>query len=83
MDPASSLSGDIVLIVILLVVAWLGACALISLMGGWHRLAARFRSTSAINGEQYRFASMTLGSGLFPARYRNTLWVTVGRSGVG
>jgi hypothetical protein len=52
-------------------------------MGGWHRLATRFRSAAAINGEERRFASMTLGSGFFPARYRNTLFLTVARSGIG
>ena len=67
---------------LLFVVAWLGACGMLSLMGGWHRLATRFRSASDINGEKYRFASMSLGSGLFPVRYRNTLFVTVGRSGM-
>lgn len=83
MEPAPSMSGDIALIIVLLAIAWLGVCALISLMGGWHRLAAKFRATSASRGEEIRFVSMTLGTGLFPARYRNALFVTVGPSGVG
>lgn len=83
MDSAPDFSGDIALILALLVVAWLGACALISLMGGWHRLAARFCSESAIDGEEIRFASMSIGTGLFPARYRRVLFVTVGPSGIG
>ncbi|WP_296671486.1 hypothetical protein [Sulfuricaulis sp.] len=68
---------------LLIIVAWLFACAMISLMGGWHRLAAKFRSDSAINGEEIRFASMTIGTGLFPARYRRVLFVTVEPTGVG
>ena len=83
MDPASDISGTVGWLILLIIVAWLGVCALISLMGGWHRLATKFRAASASRGEEIRFVSMTLGTGLFPARYRNALFVTVGPSGVG
>lgn len=55
---------------------------MMSLMGGWHRLAAKFRASSGIHGERIRFASMAIGTGLFPARYRRALIVTVGPSGI-
>lgn len=51
MEPAPNMSGDIALIIALFAIAWLGACALISLTGGWHRLAAKFRATSASRGD--------------------------------
>lgn len=82
MDPAPNLSGIVAWFILLFSIAWPGTCAIISLTGGWHRLAKKFRSDSDIDGEKFRFASMTLGTGLFPARYRNALFVTVGRSGV-
>jgi hypothetical protein len=82
MDTSPHISGVIGWFLLLFIVAWLGTCALLSLMGGWHRLAKKFRATSEIDGEKYRFVSMSLGTGLFPVRYRNSLFVTVGRSGV-
>ena len=82
MNPASNISGIVAGFILLFSVAWLGTCALLSLMGGWHRLAAKYRSTSEIDGEKYRFASMSLGTGFFPVRYRNVLFVTVGRTGI-
>lgn len=83
MEPAPNISDIIGWFILLFIVAWLGACTLISLTGGWHRLSRKFRSASDIHGETFRFASMSLGTGLFPARYRNVLFVTVGRSGMG
>jgi len=77
------MSSDIVLILVLLVIAWLFACAMISLMGGWHRLAEKFHATSEIHDEKICFASMAIGTGLFPASYRRVLFVTVGPAGIG
>lgn len=63
------------------VLAWVGATVLLSLMSGWHQLASRLRATSPIEGERYRFSSLSLGTGAFPMSYRNCIFVTVGRSG--
>ena len=82
MDPAQNISGIVGWFLLLFVIAWPGTCAIISLTGGWHRLAKKFHSTSEIDGEKFRFASMSLGTGLFPVRYRHTLFVTVGRAGI-
>ena len=83
MEPAPNITGIVAGFVLLFVGAWLGTCALLSFMGGWHRLAQKFRAASGIDGERIRFASMSFGTGLFPVRYRNTLFVTVDRTGVG
>ncbi|MDH3311126.1 MAG: hypothetical protein OEM48_10700 [Gammaproteobacteria bacterium] len=83
MTPVSDISGILGWFLLLFTVAWIGTCAMISLTGGWHRLAQKFRSTSVPHGETFRFASMSLGTGFFPARYRRVLSVTVGASGIG
>ncbi len=83
MDPAPNISGIVGWFVLLFVIAWLFACSMISLMGGWHRLAEKFRAISEIHGEEIRFASMAIGTDLFPARYRRVLFVTVGPAGIG
>lgn len=83
MHPTSDISGIVAWFLLLFAVAWLILCALLSLMGGWRRLATRFPASSDTGGEEFRFASMSLGSGLFPVRYRNSLFVTVGHSGLG
>ena len=82
MDPAQDISGILAWFLPLFVLVWAGTCTMLSFMGGWHRLAARFPASSDIEGEKYRFASMSLSSGHFPVRYNNSLSVTVGRSGL-
>ena len=82
MDHVVTPSGITVWLLPLLVVTWLIACAMLSFMSGWRRLAARFPASSGIDGETYRFASMSLGAGLLPVHYRNSMFVTVGRSGL-
>jgi hypothetical protein len=76
------MSGSIEWFLPLFVVTWAFTCAMLSIVGGWHRLAVRFPASSAIDGEKYRFASMSLGSGFFPVSYRSSLFVTVGHSGL-
>lgn len=83
MNPDSDISGIIGWFLLLFSFAWIGTCAMISLAGGWHRLAQKYRSNSEPSGETVRFASMSIGTGLFPARYRRVLFVTVGSSGFG
>jgi len=62
--------------------AFIGFCllisALLSLMGGWHELALRFRSDNPVDGERFRFRSGSLGHGLFPVSYGGCLFATVG-----
>jgi len=82
MDPAVTPSGITGWFIPLFVVTWTFACAMLSIVGGWHRLAVRFPASSAIDGEIYRFASMSLVSGHYPVRYNNSLFVTVGRPGL-
>jgi hypothetical protein len=61
---------------------WFGIGALLSYLAGWPGLAARFRSTEAIEGERFRFTSGSVGaSSRFPVGYRNCLFFTVGETG--
>lgn len=83
MNTDPGLPGIVASFALFFIVAWLGTCALLSLMGGWSRLASEFRARADARGESFRFASMSLGTGLFPARYRNALTVTVGPAGIG
>lgn len=64
------------------IVLWFAVTLLLSFMGGWHELASRFEAPFPIEGETFRFTSMALGSGLFPVRYGNCVFVTVGHSGL-
>ena len=64
------------------VLIWLAACAVISWAGGWHELACRFRSDEPLDGEDFRFRSCSIGSGLFPANYGHVLFITIGPSGL-
>jgi len=63
-------------------VFWFGSVAIMSLAGGWHRLAASFRASSRVEGETFRFASMYIRAGVLPVSYANCLSVTVSPSGV-
>lgn len=83
MNPASDLSSVIGWFLLLFTLAWIGTCAMISLAGGWHRLAGKYRARTEPQGETIRFASLSIGTGLFPARYRRVISVTVGPSGFG
>lgn len=58
---------------------WLGICALMSLLGGWHYLAARFGSDAPIEGRRFRFQSAAIGWSVLPVHYRGCLFITIGR----
>ncbi|MDB5811558.1 MAG: hypothetical protein JWN94_3680 [Betaproteobacteria bacterium] len=60
------------------IVFWLVICGLLAFAGGWRELAARFKSDSPLEGEQFRFEWIAVGSGLFPVAYRNCVFATVG-----
>jgi hypothetical protein len=65
------------------VVFWLVICGLLSLLGGWHELAQRFKSTDIVNGERFYFRSGAIGSRFFPVSYGSCLFATVGPKGIG
>jgi len=55
---------------------------LLSVIGGWHALARRFRSDDDIDGERFRFRAAGIGWGPFPVNYGNVIFATVGRRGL-
>jgi hypothetical protein len=61
---------------------WLTICCFISLIGGWHALAKRYRNASSTSGKLFSFASMGLGSGSFPVSYRSCLFVRLDPTGI-
>lgn len=83
MNTAPELAVTITVLTLSLTLAWIVTCALIALGGGWYWLAQKFPATAATPGERFRFVTLRIGTGLFPARYRNTVTVTVGASGLG
>jgi hypothetical protein len=64
------------------VAGWLAVCALLSRISGWSRLAEQFRTDAPVSGEQFRFASGSMGSRLFPANYKSCLSVAVSPAGL-
>jgi len=54
---------------------WLAISCLLSLIGGWHALAKRYRSAASDSGTLFSFASMGLGRGFGPVSYRSCLFV--------
>jgi len=63
------------------VVFWLAICGALSLMGGWHQLAERFKSDELVDGERFRFRSGAIGWAAFPVSYGSCLFATVGSKG--
>jgi len=61
---------------------WVSISALLSYMGGWYGLSKVYPDRAARDGETFRFASMSLGKGLFPVNYGSCLSVRVGVFGV-
>jgi hypothetical protein len=67
----------------LFVAGWFGVSATLSYLAGWPGLVSRFRSTHAVEGEPFRFASGSIGaSSWFPVSYRSCLFFTVGETGL-
>jgi hypothetical protein len=62
----------------LFVLMWLVISATLSLIGGWHKLAERFKSTEPVDGDRYRFRSGEIGWGPLPVSYGACLFLTVG-----
>ena len=61
---------------------WLAVSCFLSLVGGWHALAKRYRCTTSAPGKLYSFASMGLGRGLFPVSYGSCLFVRLDSAGI-
>jgi len=61
---------------------WLAITCLLSLLGGWHSLARKYRSTSRYSGKLFYFASMGLGRGFFPVGYGRCLFVRLNSDGL-
>jgi hypothetical protein len=71
-------------------VFWCLVVASISFIGGWHALAksyrreeSMFRIAGANEGEQFRWASLSMGPPFFPTNYGNCVTVFVGELGIG
>ena len=65
------------------VATWLVACALVSNLGGWRALAARFPASGRRGGQVYRFVTVILERGRAPVRYRGCAMVSFDQEGVG
>jgi len=61
---------------------WLAISCFLSLIGGWHSLARKYRSTASSSGKLYSFASLGLGRGFGPVSYRSCLFVRFDAEGI-
>jgi len=66
----------------LFVGGWLAICCLLSVIGGWHPLAKKYRSTTSSSGKLFAFASLGLGRGFGPVSYRSCLFVRFDSAGI-
>lgn len=60
---------------------WCAIEAVLSLLGGWHRLAKRYPDQPFPSGDLFRFSSASMGFGL-PVNYGSCLFVRVSERGV-
>jgi hypothetical protein len=58
------------------------AISLMSVLGGWHRLAGHFRDFGPPQGKRFLFASMSMGPKGFQTNYGGCLTVFLGRKGI-
>jgi hypothetical protein len=68
---------------LLFVVMWVCIAGVLSYVGGWHTLSQVYPDRGVLDGETFRFASMSLGKGIFPVNYGSCLSVRVGNFGIG
>jgi hypothetical protein len=66
----------------LFIALWFAITGLLAHLGGWARLARRFRATQPPRGERFRFASGSMGWRFLPVNYGGCLFVTVGEEGI-
>jgi hypothetical protein len=95
MNPAQQLVPDwqfLLLAIPAFLFFWSGVVASISIVGGWHNLAKRFRqeeTTFRISGEargtleKFRWSSLKMGPKFFPTNYGNCITVTLSDDGIG
>jgi hypothetical protein len=62
---------------------WTGISVVLSMLGGWARLAESFRAAGPVEGERFRFVSGSMGAASLPVSYGNCLFVTVNDAGFG
>lgn len=68
----------------LFVLLWFTLCGLLAQLSGWRSLAGRFPAQSQVEGERFRFSSGSMeASPWFPVSYSGSLFVTVGKAGLG
>jgi hypothetical protein len=63
---------------LIFLLVWPGVLTLVGWVGGWRRLAKRYRATSRPGGRVYRFQSIRLGA----ANYGNCVTIDVGDEGI-
>jgi hypothetical protein len=66
----------------LFISGWLAICCFLSLIGGWHSLTKKYRSTTNSSGKLFSFASMGLGRSFDPVSYRSCLFVRFDSVGI-
>lgn len=82
MEDASSTNGFTQWFFLFLALFWVGTVGLVSLAGGWYRLASRFpAASSGSEGQNFPFVSMYIRSGSLPVGYRGCVFVTVSPAG--
>lgn len=75
-------------LLLLLLGFWCAIIALVSALGGWHRLARMFPAEqtsfriSDPDAARYYFASMSMGPPYFPTNYGSCLTIAVGNAGI-
>jgi hypothetical protein len=63
---------------------WISISSVLSLAGGWSLLAERFTATGSETGKEFRFATALFRKNrMLPVTYRGSLFITVGKNGVG
>lgn len=62
--------------------AWFGMTGLFAYLGGWARLAKKYRTERTEEGESFRFVSGAIGNRFMPVHYGNCLFVTLNPNGI-
>ena len=68
-------------LILFFVAFWCAIETILSILGGWHKLAKRFPSPPYLSGKLFRFSSASLGFGL-PVNYGSCLYVRVSEAGI-
>jgi hypothetical protein len=68
--------------ILLFIGLWLAVCCLLSVLGGWHALAKKYRSGTCDPDKLLSRASMELKCGLFPVNYGNCIYLRFDSAGL-